>query len=279
MKYPFFCLLVLLLSGCYQQYYYKPHLSQLPHFQRRHDAFAHFGMDPSRSFYANASYSPLKHLGFNFNHFHDRKTEEVSSNQTEARLTEFGAIGYFQVEKYRFGCITGGGYGRLNRRYDAKGPYFLLPGTWPGFLFASFKTRHFYVEPHFQLFGDGLYFGVGYRFGNLYFINGDVDVEMKRYEPNHFAIIQQIERQTVYSINELFFYGGLEFGPLALNGGVAYGGLTNLLINKDVLPFEPKKDESVLTVSAYAGVTINISKLFKRRQAGLEQARFYHQDW
>lgn len=183
----------LLLNGACTHYFYAPNTLQTPFMQKQHDTRVSLGMISGNEFSGyelHAAYSPLKYTALMVNHFwvSGSSGELVDNGESgEGQMSEIALGAYYPMSEYATFSLYGGwGAGWVTNTYDLD-------------VSAHLKFQRRFIQPTVAFQLKWARFGAAFRFNQLRYVKGDVDVEVG--EPD-LTIIRNIERASPLFVPE-----------------------------------------------------------------------------
>jgi hypothetical protein len=195
-----FLLLPLCLAGACTKVFYMPNNMQLPELKDRHDINLQLGTSKHSGSQFQASYVPFKHTAILYNGMWIKQKNKVS-----AHLSEFGLGAYLNSGKGLTAALFGG-YGQGSISYIENVRYTSTIPTNLKYAYLNLNFDRFFLQPCLQYSIKRAYFGLGYRFNYVRYLEGKIDLRID--DPPSYAALQKIEAESPFPLSEV----GLAFG-------------------------------------------------------------------
>jgi hypothetical protein len=220
-------LLALLLSACTTNRFYTPNTMNIPMLAEAGQGTITGGVttgSKNTGWEAQATYSPIKHLGLMVNHFDLRYKGETSTTlpissffeQTaytgKTRLTEGAVGGYYQVgpeKEYLLSLFAGFGQGHTENRYT---PYSDPPST-EAFV-SDWRYQRYFIQPALSLKYNRFQVGTGIRFGWVNYLDGNINSRVGQVETQR---IELLESSSPLFFTEMAWSIGWRLKPIVVS--------------------------------------------------------------
>ncbi len=244
-----------LLSGC-THYYYAPNTLHAPALRKQHDARISVGVGGGDEYNADefqAVYSPVQYGAVMFNRMSAKGGSE-SGDHGYGNLTE-GALGAYLPRGKRMNFSLFGGYGKGRVRNW----YFNDDGMTSLTYESVLRFDRWFVQPSFAYQSRWFYFGVGYRFVWLKYVQGNVDYRIQQPELD---AIQLIDEKSPVFLPEFGIHVGLHLGPTVLR---AHTTISNSQ--------STNADMHLNKSNAGISLTINLNEIWEKKEPTTSSGR------
>ena len=222
-------LLALLVPACTTNRFYTPNTMNIPMMTERGQGTVAGGLTASSKntgWEAQATYSPVKHLGLMVNHFDLRYKGETqlippvfssffvegSPYKGQTRLTEGAIGGYYQVgpqEEYLLSLFAGFGQGRTENRYSQP-----VDQQNQEVYVSNWRYQRYFLQPSLGLKYQRFQVGTGIRFAWVNYLDGNINSRVGQLETRR---IELLENSSPLFLAEMAWTIGWHFKPVVLS--------------------------------------------------------------
>ena len=219
--------LILVFAACTSNRFYTPNTMNIPMLTEAGQGTVAGGLttgSKNTGWEAQATYSPVKHLGLMFNHFDLRHKGEAPTNQSsffffektpyegQTRLTEGAVGGYYQVgpqKEYLLSLFTGFGQGRSENRYSAP------PDQQSSEIYVSdWRYQRYFIQPALSLKYNRFQVGTGIRFAWVNYRDGNINSRVGQLETQR---IELLENSSPLFFTEMAWSIGWRLKPMVVS--------------------------------------------------------------